>query len=103
VATAISACLRLLCGGESFDSGIQERLQYNALRWMEFLERDFDPEVRVSVHRRFQSRHKLDVPAGVVLAQALSHLADHRAQIAVTLSFHDIEPQELDAWGIRPQ
>ena len=99
LATADSACLRLLCGGERFEAALQERLQRNGVRWMEFLEQDFDPEARLTVHRRIQLPPVLDVPAGIVLAQALGHAADHRAQIAVTLSCNGIDPPELDVWA----
>jgi uncharacterized damage-inducible protein DinB len=40
-----------------------------------------------------------EVPAVVVLIQAVNHAIDHRSQIATLLSQQDIEPPDLDGWS----
>jgi len=39
------------------------------------------------------------LPVAVPLVQAINHGTEHRAQIAVVLSWHDITPPELDGWA----
>ncbi len=40
-----------------------------------------------------------EVPAIVVLIQAINHAIDHRSQIATLLSQQNIEPPDLDGWS----
>lgn len=40
-----------------------------------------------------------EVPAILVLIQAITHAADHRSQIATLLTRQQITPPEIDSWG----
>lgn len=40
-----------------------------------------------------------DVPKTIILAQAVNHATEHRAQIMATLTQLGIEPPELDGWA----
>jgi len=46
----------------------------------------------------YQGQH-YDVPAILVLIQAITHATDHRSQIATLLSQQNIEPPEIDGWA----
>jgi uncharacterized damage-inducible protein DinB len=46
----------------------------------------------------YQGQH-FDVPAILVLIQAISHGTDHRSQIATLLSMQDVTLPELDGWA----
>ncbi|MGH2536685.1 MAG: DinB family protein [Candidatus Promineifilaceae bacterium] len=39
-----------------------------------------------------------DVPASLLLVQAINHASEHRAQVMVVLTQHGVEPPELDGW-----
>ncbi len=40
-----------------------------------------------------------EVPKSIILAQALSHATEHRAQVAVMLTHLGIEPPDLQGWA----
>lgn len=66
-------------------------------RWERFLSKPFDAE-RVFHITWDTPDETYDVPAGVVLAQALHHGTDHRSQICTDLTVIGIEPPELGVW-----
>lgn len=65
-------------------------------RWMRFLSTPFDAE-RVHIVR-WHDVGSRDVPAGVVLAQAIHHGNEHRSQIATILSQLGVTPPEWGLW-----
>jgi len=67
-----------------------------ATRWEEFLTASFDAE-RVLVYQ-WEDGTRKDVPAGVVLAQALHHGNEHRGQINTVLTASGVEPLDLGLW-----
>ena len=75
---------------------LAERLDELADRWERFLSQPFDAE-RTFV---FQSPDGFDrdVPAGVVLAQALHHGNEHRAQIATILTSIGVTSPNWGVW-----
>jgi uncharacterized damage-inducible protein DinB len=75
---------------------LAERLDELADRWERFLSQPFDAE-RTFV---FQSPDSFDrdVPAGVVLAQALHHGNEHRAQIATILTSIGVTSPSWGVW-----
>ncbi len=66
-------------------------------RWRAILERDIEPEALV-VHRRRDGSRR-GAPAGIRLAQALLHGADHRSHVATILTTLGVEPPDIDAWA----
>lgn len=72
------------------------RAEEMAARWEAFLAEPFDAE-RVLVYQWRDGTRK-DVPAGVVLAQALHHGNEHRGQICTVLTAVGVEPPELGVW-----
>ena len=54
------------------------------IRWNHFLDHSFDGERAISVHWR--TGETRNIPAGIILAQALHHSNEHRAQIATALT-----------------
>lgn len=42
------------------------------------------------------------IPVSILLAQALNHASEHRAQVATVLGAHGITPPALDAWSYGP-
>jgi len=72
------------------------RAEEMAARWEAFLAAPFDAE-RVLVYQWKDGTRK-DVPAGVVLAQALHHGSEHRGQINTVLTVIGVEPLDLDLW-----
>jgi len=65
-------------------------------RWEAFLAAPFDAE-RVLVYE-WEDGTRKDVPAGVVLAQALHHGNEHRGQINTVLTASGVEPLDLGLW-----
>ena len=67
-----------------------------AARWERFLAQPFDAERTFVIpwHDGFDR----DVPAGVVLAQALHHGNEHRAQIATALTSIGVTPPDWGLW-----
>jgi uncharacterized damage-inducible protein DinB len=43
--------------------------------------------------------HPRDVPKAIILAQAINHATEHRAQIMAILTQLGIQPPELDGWS----
>ena len=39
------------------------------------------------------------VPAGMILAQAINHATEHRTQITTIITQQGLEPPDLDGWG----
>jgi uncharacterized damage-inducible protein DinB len=72
------------------------RAEEMAARWEVFLAEPFDAE-RVLVYQWKDGTRK-DVPAGVVLAQALHHGNEHRGQINTVLTTIGVEPLALGLW-----
>jgi uncharacterized damage-inducible protein DinB len=72
------------------------RAEEMAARWEAFLAVPFDAE-RVLVYQWKDGTRK-DVPAGVVLAQALHHGNEHRGQICTVLTVIGVEPPALGLW-----
>lgn len=75
---------------------LTRRAEEIAARWEGFLAAPFDAE-RLLVYRWKDGTQK-DVPAGVVLAQALHHGSDHRSQISTILTALGLVPPDLDVW-----
>lgn len=65
-------------------------------RWQRFLATPFDAE-RVHVVQWEGDEHR-DVPAGVILVQALHHGNEHRTQVCTTLTAIGVPPLELGVW-----
>lgn len=65
-------------------------------RWEQFLSQPFDAERMLVV--QWEKGEARDIPAGVILAQALHHSNEHRAQIASALTSIGIEPPEWGVW-----
>ena len=67
-----------------------------AARWERFLANPFDAE-RIFVIK-WHDGYDYDVPAGIVLAQALHHGNEHRAQICTALSSIGVTTPDLGLW-----
>ena len=67
-----------------------------AARWEAFLATPFDAERLLLYH--WEDGTLRDVPAGVVLAQAIHHGNDHRSQINTILTVIGVEPLDLGLW-----
>ena len=65
-------------------------------RWMRLLSTPFDAE-RIFVVR-WKDFGARDVPAGVILAQAVHHANEHRSQIATILTQLGVTPPEWGLW-----
>jgi uncharacterized damage-inducible protein DinB len=72
------------------------RAEEMAVRWEEFLTKPFDAE-RLLVYQWEDGTHR-NVPAGVVLAQAIHHGSDHRSQINTIFTSIGVAPLELGVW-----
>ncbi len=72
------------------------RAEEMAVRWEAFLAAPFDAE-RLLVYQ-WKDWMRKDVPAGVVLAQALHHGNEHRGQINTVLTAIGVEPLALGLW-----
>lgn len=67
-----------------------------AARWEAFLATPFDAE-RLLVYQWIDGGRR-DVPAGVVLAQAIHHGSDHRSQINTILTAIGVAPLDVGLW-----
>jgi uncharacterized damage-inducible protein DinB len=67
-----------------------------AARWERFLENPFDAERTFVIP--WEDGQDYDVPAGVVLVQALHHGNEHRSQICTILTMIGATPPELGVW-----
>lgn len=65
-------------------------------RWQRFLATPFDAERTFVIH--WEDGYDRDVPAGVVLVQALHHAGEHRTQVCTTLTAIGVPPLELGVW-----
>jgi uncharacterized damage-inducible protein DinB len=65
-------------------------------RWDRFLAAPFDAERTFVI--TWHDGIDRDVPAGVVLAQALHHGNEHRAQICAVLTSIGVQPPDLGVW-----
>jgi uncharacterized damage-inducible protein DinB len=75
---------------------LMRRAEDMAARWDAFLTTPFDAE-RLLVYE-WEDGTRKNVPAGVVLAQAIHHGSDHRSQINTILTVLGDEPPELGVW-----
>lgn len=66
--------------------------------WDELVGRDFDPDRTVSWVSPVSGALS-EIRAGVLVAQALNHGNEHRAQIFTTLTTIGVEPPDLDGWS----
>jgi uncharacterized damage-inducible protein DinB len=67
-----------------------------AARWEQFLAQPFDAERTFAID--WEDGFVRDVPAGVVLVQALHHANEHRTQICTTLTAIGVESPQLGVW-----
>ncbi|HUG74389.1 MAG TPA: DinB family protein [Acidimicrobiia bacterium] len=65
-------------------------------RWERLLSDPFDAEITSEV--TWHDGGVRDVPAGVVMAQAIHHGTDHRSQICTILTSIGIDPPHLGLW-----
>lgn len=65
-------------------------------RWQRFLATPFDAERTFVIP--WDDDIDRDVPAGVVLVQALHHAGEHRTQVCTTLTAIGVPPLELGVW-----
>jgi uncharacterized damage-inducible protein DinB len=72
------------------------RAEEMAARWEAFLSTPFDAE-RILVYD-WEDGTRRDVPAGVVLAQAIHHGSDHRSQINTIFTAIGVEPLDYGLW-----
>lgn len=75
---------------------ISMRAEEMAARWEAFLAAPFDAE-RPLIYQWIDGTRR-DVPAGVVLAQAIHHGSDHRSQINTILTVIGAGPLDLGLW-----
>ena len=54
---------------------------------------------QVIVRRSRRLPHPQQMPAWVVLGQAIAHGCDHRSQLATALTYFGVTPPELDVWA----
>ena len=57
---------------------------------------DHDPDRKFAV--RWQDGNTYDLPSAVYFAQAITHAAEHRSQIATILTQQGIEPPDVSVW-----
>jgi uncharacterized damage-inducible protein DinB len=67
-----------------------------SVRWQQFLSDPFDAEKTFPM--RWHDGLDRDVPAGVVLAQAIHHGSDHRSQICTILTMLDMTVPPMGLW-----
>lgn len=105
VSSEASYCTRLTGEEPSWDRRAGEqpdldtlarRSEELAARWERFLAEPFDAERNLVI--RWPGGTRYDVPAGVVLAQALHHANEHRGQICAILTSIGVTPPELGVW-----
>ncbi len=98
-------CARLTGEEPSWDRRAEEspslgeltgRVDELTTRWEQFLATPFDAERTFVI--RWDDGLDYDVPAGVVLVQALHHGNEHRTQVCTTLSAIGMAPPELGVW-----
>ena len=65
-------------------------------RWERFLAQPFESERDIVV--QWLDDAPRYIPAGVILAQALHHSNEHRAQIATALTIIGVQPPEWGVW-----
>ena len=75
---------------------IAARAEEMAGRWEAFLAEPFDAERLLRY--QWEDETPMDVPAGVVLAQALHHGNEHRTQIYTVLTELGLKPPEHGVW-----
>lgn len=75
---------------------LAQRTEELAARWERFLAEPFDAERTLVI--RWPDGTDYNVPAGVVLAQALHHGSEHRGQICAILTSIGVTPPELGVW-----
>jgi uncharacterized damage-inducible protein DinB len=56
-----------------------------------------DPSVRYAIE--WQDGNTYELPSAVYLAQAITHAAEHRSQIATILTQQGIEPPDVSVWA----
>jgi uncharacterized damage-inducible protein DinB len=81
------------------EPSVPEMLAFNddlAARWERFLAEPFDAERTFVIP--WHDGIDRDVPAGVVLVQALHHGNEHRTQVCTTLSAMGVTPPQLGVW-----
>lgn len=76
---------------------LTQRAQELAQRWEQFLSTPFDAERLLPI--AWPDRGDYEVPAGVVLAQALHHADDHRSQVCTVLTTIGVAPPQLGVWN----
>ena len=76
--------------------GIRDANDDLTARWERLLSKPFDAEITSEV--AWHDEGVRDVPAGVVMAQAIHHGTDHRSQICTILTSIGIEPPDLGVW-----
>lgn len=67
-----------------------------AAAWERLLESEYDQATVAEARGDGQIFH---VTHGVVLAQAMHHGSEHRAQISDIFGYHGIEPPDVSSWG----
>jgi len=77
-------------------AAIAARAEEMAGRWEAFLTEPFDAERLLRY--QWEDEGQMDVPAGIVLAQALHHGNEHRTQIYTVLTELGLEPPEHGVW-----
>jgi uncharacterized damage-inducible protein DinB len=70
----------------------------NAAYWEQLASGDFDPD-RVCSWTSAVSGAHTEAAAGMLVAQALNHGNEHRAQIFTILTTIGVEPPDLDGWS----
>jgi uncharacterized damage-inducible protein DinB len=75
---------------------LMARAEEMAARWEAFLAVPFDAE-RLLVYQWHDGTRR-NVPAGVVLAQAIHHGSDHRSQVNTILTVIGVEPLNVGLW-----
>lgn len=105
ISSEASYCRRLSGEAPSWDYRASEppslaeltaRADEMAARWDRFLEAPFDAERTFLIP--WDDGIPRDVPAGVILTQALHHGTEHRAQICTILTTLGIPTPDLGAW-----
>jgi uncharacterized damage-inducible protein DinB len=66
--------------------------------WESLVEGEFDPEARITWMSSHSGAHT-ECRAGILVAQALNHGNEHRAQIFAVITGLGMEPPDLDGWS----
>lgn len=105
VSSDASYCRRLTGKEPSFDRRTDDPPSVAAMsayndelegRWLAFLATPFDAERTFVIP--WDDGVDRDVPAGVILAQALHHANEHRSQVATILTQIGVTPPEWGVW-----